>query len=86
MDPFFRVGQLAKGRKITEIDPIEAMEFESKMKRMKALNHTRRRTELDMEEIDLWRRKWWIEIRKKYDIETDNLTYDEGVVYEGKFE
>lgn len=78
--------KVVKGRKLLELDVIDSMEFESKLKRAKQLQDEKLRTELDIQEISIWMRKWWLEIRKKNKIEVENVIFDEGGVYEGKVE
>lgn len=84
--PPLQVGRIVKGRKLADIDPLETMEFELKLRRAKKLLDEKRRIELDIEENSVWLRKWWLEIRRKYNIEMENVTFDEGGVYEGKIE
>ena len=77
-------GHLVKGPKICNLDPIEVMEFDVKIKRMKDLQEARKAIDIEMEETGLMMRKWWLFIRRKYKIETENVAHEDGVVYEVK--
>ena len=84
--PPIQLGRMVKGQKVLDLDPIEAMEFENKLQKVKKMYEEKKRLELDLEELSVWMRKWWLEIRKKHKIDIANVTYDEGAVYEIKSE
>lgn len=73
-----------RGDKVLELTTSEIAMFEAKIERAKQLNNEKKRIDLDLEEISIWTRKWWLEIRKKHNIDTDNLTYSDGTLYEIK--
>ena len=79
------VSQLRPGNKIKDLDSIEVMEFETRLKRIKNLCDNKKRIDLDIEETSVSIRKLWMEIRTKHGIEQENVVFHEGAIYEGKF-
>lgn len=75
---------IGKGTKVAELSDTESAFFENHVKRTRELKDDLRKTELDMREIEILNQKWWLAVRKKYNIETDNITYDDGAIYEIK--
>ncbi len=73
-----------KGEKLAELTDTESAFFENAVKRSCELKDEVRRIELDMQEIEVLNRKWWLAVRKKYNLKTDNITYDDGAIYEVK--
>lgn len=67
--------------KICELECLEAIEFDDKFRQMQELVTEQKYLNLDIEEISLWMKKWWLKIRSKYNIETENITYRDGVIY-----
>ena len=72
------------GDRLVELDIPDIAEKEMLDSKLKAMEKMIERNTLNLQEIKLDYEKWWVKMRRKYGLTTDNLHYDNGSFFEWK--